>query len=57
MADQNKSESQSGGQGSAPTTSKESQTGDPGRTPGKAEGEEKTVDESLRDKESNKPLH
>ena len=24
------------------------QTGDPGRTPGKAEGDEETVDESLR---------
>jgi hypothetical protein len=56
MADQNKSESQSGGQGSAATKSKESQTGDPGRTPGKAEGDEETVDESLRDEE-NKPLH
>ena len=26
-------------------------TGDPGRTPGKAEGEEKTVEEDLRRKE------
>ena len=32
----------SGGQG---------QTGDPGRTPGKAEGDEETVDEDLRGKE------
>ncbi len=53
MADENKSENQEGGQGS---TSKESETGDPGRTPGKAEGDEETVDESLREKE-NKPLH
>jgi len=28
------------------------QTGDPGRTPGKAEGDEQTVDESLRRKEN-----
>ena len=30
----------------------EKQTGDPGRTPGAAEGDEDTVDESLRQKES-----
>lgn len=53
MADENKSEDQQGGGGSTP---KESKTGDPGRTPGKAEGDEETVDESLRDKE-NKPRH
>jgi hypothetical protein len=53
MANQEKSEDQGGGQGN---TSKESKTGDPGRTPGKAEGDEETVDESLREKE-NKPSH
>jgi hypothetical protein len=53
MVDQDKSENQQGGQESTP---KESKTGDPGRTPGKAEGDEETVDESLREKE-NKPLH
>ncbi|HKR01846.1 MAG TPA: hypothetical protein VJT09_14290 [Pyrinomonadaceae bacterium] len=52
MADE-KGESQSGDQG----TPKESKTGDPGRTPGKAEGDEETVDESLRDKEERPPLH
>jgi hypothetical protein len=56
MADQNKRENQEGGQGSTPTTPKENRTGDPGRTPGKAEGDEKDVDESLGDKD-NKPLH
>ncbi len=30
----------------------EQQSGDPGRTPGKAEGDEETVEESLRQKES-----
>jgi hypothetical protein len=33
----------------APGGNKE-RTGDPGRTPGKAEGDEKTVDEDLRSK-------
>ena len=33
----------------APSGNKE-RTGDPGRTPGKAEGDEKTVDEDLRSK-------
>jgi hypothetical protein len=50
MADRDKSENQEGG------TPKESKTGDPGRTPGKAEGDEETVDEALRERE-NKPLH
>jgi hypothetical protein len=53
MAEQNKSENQSGGEGGTP---KESKTGDPGRTPGKAEGDEETADEALDNKE-NKPLH
>jgi hypothetical protein len=53
MADQDKSENQSGGEGGTP---KESKTGDPGRTPGKAEGDEETADQALNDKE-NKPLH
>jgi hypothetical protein len=56
MADQDKSENQQGAQGSTPTKSKDSETGDPGRTPGKAEGDEETVDEALSEKE-NKPLH
>lgn len=53
MADEDRSENQQGGESGTP---KESKTGDPGRTPGKAEGDEETVDESLREKE-NKPLH
>jgi hypothetical protein len=53
MADQDRSENEAGGQGSTP---KESKTGDPGRTPGKAEGDEETADEALG-KDENKPLH
>lgn len=30
----------------------ETQTGDPGRTPGVAEGDEQTIDEDLREKEN-----
>ena len=56
MADKNESEKQSGGQSSAPTTDKDNQTGDPGRTPGKAEGDEETAEEALCD-EKNRPLH
>ena len=36
----------------APGGNKE-RTGDPGRTPGKAEGDEQTVDEDLRQKGAN----
>ena len=34
----------------APGGNKERRTGDPGRTPGKAEGDEETVDEDLKSK-------
>jgi hypothetical protein len=36
------------------STESAKQSGDPGRTPGSAEGDEQTVDESLRQKESTK---
>ena len=52
MTDQDKSENQQGEQGGTPKISKETQMGDPGRTPGKAEGDEETIDESLREKEN-----
>jgi len=52
MADDNRSKDEAG----APENDKEKQTGDPGRTPGKAEGDEDTVDASLRDEE-NQPRH
>ena len=38
--------------GAGAESESKAQTGDPGRTPGKAEGDEETVDESLRQKES-----
>jgi hypothetical protein len=52
MADDKRSENSSNDQGRTPTVSKESQTGDPGRTPGKAEGDEDAADESLSEKEA-----
>ncbi|HKQ50916.1 MAG TPA: hypothetical protein VJT74_01015 [Pyrinomonadaceae bacterium] len=55
MADDNRSKGAAGGPASAPEIDKEKQTGDPGRTPGKAEGDEETVDASLEDKE--RPQH
>lgn len=36
---------------SEPESGGESQTGDPGRTPGTAEGDEETVEEDLRQKD------
>jgi hypothetical protein len=36
--------------GSGTSGSTEEQTGDPGRTPGTAEGDEQTIDEDLRQK-------
>jgi hypothetical protein len=59
MADENSGGNQTGGQGGsssggggAQSGGSEKQSGDPGRTPGTAEGDEDTVDESLRQKES-----
>jgi hypothetical protein len=53
MADENSGDSGAGGaQGNAPTGGAEKQSGDPGSTPGKAEGDEETIDESLKQKES-----
>jgi hypothetical protein len=52
MADETQNDEQAGGQGgSAAGGGSEKQTGDPGRTPGTAEGDEETVDESIRQKE------
>lgn len=51
MAEEKKSEGQgSGAQGGAASASKEQQTGDPGRTPGTAEGDRETVEEDLKSK-------
>ena len=49
MADQNRRDNE-GDERSASTESKE-QTGDPGRTPGTAEGDRQTIEEDLRNKE------
>jgi hypothetical protein len=46
MADEQREENQAAGQGGGGSPS----TGDPGRTPDKAEGSEETVDESLKQK-------
>jgi hypothetical protein len=54
MTDENRSDDQGGGQtggGGSQGSGSEKQSGDPGRTPGTAEGDEETVDESLRQKE------
>ena len=51
MAEEKRQGDQRGAQGeSGPAGSTEEQTGDPGRTPGTAEGDEQTVDEDLRQK-------
>ena len=53
MADENRGDKEAGGaQSKSQSSGAEKQSGDPGRTPGKAEGDEETVDESLKQKES-----
>ena len=44
MTEEDRRDEQRGGESGA------GETGDPGRTPGTAEGDEQTVDEDLRDK-------
>ncbi len=48
--EKNKSDKKAASQ-SGDSTDNQNQTGDPGRTPGMAEGDEETVDESLREKQ------
>jgi hypothetical protein len=53
MTDENKGASEADGiEGVRPASGSEQESGDPGRTPGKAEGDEETVEESLKQKES-----
>ena len=53
MDEQNGNVSQTGNsRDSGQPDNSENQTGDPGRTPGKAEGDEETIEESLKQKES-----
>ncbi len=47
MADQEKDEQLSGGQGKSPGGA-DAETGDPGRTPGTAEGDVETADADLK---------
>ena len=58
MADETENDDQLIGHDSttAPGGNKERTSGDPGRTPGKAEGDEDAGDESLDEKEA-PPLH
>ncbi|HEX8852754.1 MAG TPA: hypothetical protein VF754_04665 [Pyrinomonadaceae bacterium] len=54
MADENREQDKTQGQGSGSSSSGgagAAQSGDPGRTPGQAEGDEQTVDESLSQRE------
>ncbi len=50
MADQERDEKETAGQSGQQETGTHPQTGDPGRTPGSAEGDEETLDESLNQK-------
>ena len=47
MTEQDRDDRQSGGEGGTQGGAKGA-TGDPGRTPGKAEGDERTAEEDLR---------
>ncbi|HYN84345.1 MAG TPA: hypothetical protein VER32_03775 [Pyrinomonadaceae bacterium] len=47
MADEQKREGQDAGGASSGGNDSKGATGDPGRTPGKAEGDEETIDEAL----------
>ena len=50
MAEEKRRDDQTGDEkGGVSSSGTQNQTGDPGRTPGTAEGDEETVDEDLRD--------
>ncbi|MDX6694535.1 MAG: hypothetical protein QOF02_2138 [Blastocatellia bacterium] len=51
MTEENEGEKETGGRkDSSAAASGPSESGDPGRTPGSAEGERETIEEDLRDK-------
>jgi hypothetical protein len=50
MMEANEGEKETGGQKGSSAADGPSESGDPGRTPGSAEGERETVEEDLRDK-------
>ena len=52
MTDQEREDSKTAGESGAAVSGALGESGDPGRTPGTAEGDEETVDEDLREKES-----
>ncbi len=51
MTNQEERDDQKKSKSEGSSTSDESETGDPGRTPGTAEGDEQTIDEDLRRRE------
>jgi len=52
MAEEKKGEGRSGsGSSGGQSSGSEGQTGDPGRTPGSAEGDRETVEEDLKNRE------
>lgn len=51
MANQEERDDQKKSQSKGSSNNDDEQTGDPGRTPGTAEGDEQTVDEDLRRQE------
>ncbi|HEX8710183.1 MAG TPA: hypothetical protein VF723_18210 [Pyrinomonadaceae bacterium] len=51
MAEQDERDEQAGSTRQAAAKGAGDQTGDPGRTPGSAEGDEETVDQDIKDKE------
>ena len=53
MEDRNKTDAQPTNQESESSTRSQSQTGDPGRTPGTAEGDRDSVEEDVNDKLGN----
>ena len=52
MANQEERDEQTKSRSAAASKGDENETGDPGRTPGTAEGDEQTVDEDLRRQEN-----
>jgi hypothetical protein len=57
MAEEKKSEGQASGteQGGTASATSEQQTGDPGRTPGAAEGDRETVEQDLESRSKDSP--
>jgi hypothetical protein len=51
MAEEKKDEGQAGQGSSSKSSAKEQETGDPGRTPGTAEGDRETVEQDLESRD------